>query len=1184
MKLNELAIDGFGVCRDLRLGPFNNGLNVVFGDTGTGKTTLRNFVRGVLYGFDQPLNYSPIAGTNLAGGQVDVRYENCDYRLVRDVRLSGDVRIQSLNNSVTTTPSGVEQLSGNLDLSLFDTIFSVGFHDTRTNVAQLANNLHLQLGVPRGSTSGRDEVAYARWQSESETISRRIGEVQQRIDSLTIEKRGYESQIEQSRSLRDQQLASVEKEINEVNVQIAAIDIRPLENRIAHLASEIRRLRESIDNSEVQYATKLTSAPSVPQVSPDVTLYQRLDELDNQIRRWRRVQSDIQDQRVRLRDEMLEWSELTLDSTQHPYHNARGILGALESKLDKVESYNKSSTTIVDQQIAAQQMDELCKNMRSDIYNLCTELGRQYKHIRQKSAAAELKQLRRCYTEMNENTERLVERRQVVLQELRRVDPAGAEAIERADQKFCQCAQHEGHLEARRRFVGNLPAATTVHTPVVQQIVRPDLTNLKAQLHQLETQLAHEQATRNRLSIDLRQLQSRHAELASQRQRLLAQLNQNDLIAKINNVEVELRRLSDQYNELNYRLQNLEYVETTHPLIERAANYLSQMTMNELSTTWLGAQAGDVVAKDRLGNEIPFASLSRGQQDQVYLSLILAARDMLATVSCPMLLDDVFANLDSQRVAATYDVIQSSAQGGNQTIVFAKGNEVARPNMSTNVTVFELPPRIAPAPYTTPERQPAIPARPLTWEASSQIENKFYQSYNAPVAPGAAPRSYPLSKYPRTGSRSPITADSFDEFSSVRAATFDAPRAYESSTVIEAPSVFRASEPESVAVESESVHVPINESSRIVVNEILDSAAITMLNRVGVRKVSELLAIDSDNLNYVWAEAGISNELLVGWQNAYQMLICIPELSYKDVRILAACGIETPEEMDTTNSQQLLTMIQNYFSGSTRLRSSGRYNSELLNRWYRSLDSNRSKWNRSRSRRQRSSTPRLRTFDASERRSASERQNESRSSRSTRAPRSRSRRERTQPMTTTPMVKSFTERQRTERPSTTRTRTEKSTSKKKAATDSGLKLKFYLDLDDHIEAAPSIGARTAERFEKIDVSTIRTFLAQTAESMANKLNYKRITADTIREWQHQARLVCRIPNLRGHDAQLLVACDFLEPEDISAMQPSKLLDVIGPFSDTKEGLKIIRTGKKPDLDEIKDWITWAGYTRPLQAA
>jgi hypothetical protein len=166
-----------------------------------------------------------------------------------------------------------------------------------------------------------------------------------------------------------------------------------------------------------------------------------------------------------------------------------------------------------------------------------------------------------------------------------------------------------------------------------------------------------------------------------------------------------------------------------------------------------------------------------------------------------------------------------------------------------------------------------------------------------------------------------------------------------------------------------------------------------------------------------------------------------------------------------------------------------------------------------------------------------------------------------------------------EKPRATRTTRSKSTTK-----SSSKKLKFYLDLSDHIEAAPSIGPKTAERFEKIDVHTVADFLKQTAESMASKINYKRITAEVIRQWQQQARLICRVPNLRGHDAQLLVACEITEPEELATMQPSSLLDVIGPFSDTKEGLKIIRNGKKPDLEEITDWISWAGETRSIQAA
>jgi predicted flap endonuclease-1-like 5' DNA nuclease len=145
-------------------------------------------------------------------------------------------------------------------------------------------------------------------------------------------------------------------------------------------------------------------------------------------------------------------------------------------------------------------------------------------------------------------------------------------------------------------------------------------------------------------------------------------------------------------------------------------------------------------------------------------------------------------------------------------------------------------------------------------------------------------------------------------------------------------------------------------------------------------------------------------------------------------------------------------------------------------------------------------------------------------------------------------------------------------------------LKFYLDLSDHVEAAPSIGPKTAERFEKIGISTVAEFLKFTAESMETKLKYKRISEEIIRVWQHQARLVCRIPNLRGHDSQLLVACGITEPETLATMQPQALYEIIAPFSETKKGLKIIRNGKKPDLEEVSNWISWASNFRSIQAA
>jgi hypothetical protein len=143
---------------------------------------------------------------------------------------------------------------------------------------------------------------------------------------------------------------------------------------------------------------------------------------------------------------------------------------------------------------------------------------------------------------------------------------------------------------------------------------------------------------------------------------------------------------------------------------------------------------------------------------------------------------------------------------------------------------------------------------------------------------------------------------------------------------------------------------------------------------------------------------------------------------------------------------------------------------------------------------------------------------------------------------------------------------------------------FRLQSHDPIEAAPSIGPKSAERFERCGIATIQQFLAESPENVAKKLNNRRFSAAVVREYQRQAEWMLRVPNLRVLDAQLLVACGFQRPEDIAGLSPQGLLDRIAPYCDTKEGQRMLRGAAKPDLALVKNWVEWCSHTRALQAA
>ncbi|MFO0979560.1 MAG: DUF4332 domain-containing protein [Planctomycetaceae bacterium] len=145
-------------------------------------------------------------------------------------------------------------------------------------------------------------------------------------------------------------------------------------------------------------------------------------------------------------------------------------------------------------------------------------------------------------------------------------------------------------------------------------------------------------------------------------------------------------------------------------------------------------------------------------------------------------------------------------------------------------------------------------------------------------------------------------------------------------------------------------------------------------------------------------------------------------------------------------------------------------------------------------------------------------------------------------------------------------------------------MRFFLSRTSDVERAPSIGPRTAQMLHSIGVRTVEELLSMPPERIADKLNHRRITPTVIQQWQNQARLICQIPELRGHDAQILVAVGILTPEVLASRKPAELLAQVEPFVRTTEGERILRKGRKPDLAEVTEWIQWAANARPMKAA
>ena len=154
----------------------------------------------------------------------------------------------------------------------------------------------------------------------------------------------------------------------------------------------------------------------------------------------------------------------------------------------------------------------------------------------------------------------------------------------------------------------------------------------------------------------------------------------------------------------------------------------------------------------------------------------------------------------------------------------------------------------------------------------------------------------------------------------------------------------------------------------------------------------------------------------------------------------------------------------------------------------------------------------------------------------------------------------------TETPAETESKTEPPTTRKPVE---------GLALDGDLEAAPSIGPKTAKRLAKAGLHTVQDLLDCDPESVSETVATRYITPQVIRDWQDQARLVHQVPRLRGHDAQILVGSGVRTLSDLAASRPEELYANVVPFVKSSAGKRVIRSGSEPDLPEVVQWVEWA---------
>lgn len=1091
MQLSRITIDGFGVLAGVRLNHLTSGVNVFYGSNGSGKTTVLQFVGGVLSGFEaaqQQRLLPPLKGGR-PGGSLEAHIGQSACEIIRYYRPGHPdtlaVRTEADHPELAVA---VRKLLQRVDADLVRTVLMASGPEVHS----------LERLVQRAR---RDGIEMRTQQDEATWITERIQAVESERDGLLGATPSTSGIADLERMLEElgQQIAATKSQQQQRDSQWSA-ELQKVEDQLAQATAAANRLHEQLQVAQSELTElqdrcwnrpELSIAPqadSAPIETIATELSEEVNEIDVRIRNAQQVLRDLATSRMKLSLACVDGVGADAPDLQTLLDRQRQSVTAMEQQSHRL---GKLMAQLADLRSDLCQCDVLRTDVRQAVQTLqqqvsllCQEFSRQQVAHDRWTLLAQREGVDRCELELTREIQRLRARRDQLIHDR---SPALATRLHNRtsdERQHCECDDHSTFVNTlgassvdRERFESRTVCNTNERHEEAQRQQK-----LAAQSVELFQQW---QSSQNRVC----QLRSRLAELQQQAIKFADDDSLTTLRQQAASIEQRLADAREQWQSLTMlravlqKTQQKLTTESVPPVIQNASQLLRQMTNGRYIGFRFDETRDDLMIVSEHDSELPDHALSRGTFEQAALSLRLALWQEYRHrgIEMPLILDEVLSDSDEARLAAVVRTVIDFC-GDNGQIVFLTCQEpLLQAFEAAGVSIRSLP-------------------------GSERIIRKRTTS-ELDVAP------------------TPV------ELQDQQAGMLDR---------------IQPDEPYWLQTDSAVGLVPS-----------LAEQMARRIGSIGVRTVGNLIELDPENTEIPLDSLQISASKLRMWQAEARLLCCVPDLTARDAQVIVLCGIMSPAELAEADADDLLRRLRRLREGDREYATNG---------WLSKHDvwptrAHFVKWigcgRRARSYRQAFDWANRR-FDSAHDADRLHRPHFSHSSRGNRdsVPSSARQPKQTVKLHTVP--------------------------ESEVAQDE--ELKFYLNMDSPVVDAPGIGPRTAERLSKVGVNVVADLVHRDAAELSRKLKNRRLTEQVIHDWQLQAVLVCRIPELRGHDAQVLVACGFTDVEELAASQPESVFRVIRPFVNSSKGQRLLRSAKTPDLQEVTGWIEFARQSRKLKAA
>lgn len=226
MKIRELYLKNFGKFSEKRV-VFQDGVNVIYGENESGKTTLHTFIKGMLFGLERGRGrasakdtftmYEPWENPNYYAGLI--RFESggknfCLTRTFDKYSKSAKLICEDDGEEFSIEHGDLDVILDGLTMSDYENTFAIGQMKIETN-QNLASSLQ-NYATNYYSTGNKDIYL----NEAIEALNQKRKSTEKEIRSMLSEQQGKKAEIEREKNYIWREIQKLEEEIEELDEQI----------------------------------------------------------------------------------------------------------------------------------------------------------------------------------------------------------------------------------------------------------------------------------------------------------------------------------------------------------------------------------------------------------------------------------------------------------------------------------------------------------------------------------------------------------------------------------------------------------------------------------------------------------------------------------------------------------------------------------------------------------------------------------------------------------------------------------------------------------------------------------------------------------------------------------------------------------------------------------------------------